>query len=108
MRVDEVHLKDEGLFLAVDDYEVEMVDVGDHGENLPALWAEEILGYPILEVLCLTDVDDLIASVFHKINARFGRKKRDLGFELFAKFHPLYLRWTMVAPPPPSSPLAPS
>ena len=65
MRLDEVHLKDEGLFLTVDDDEIEMVDVGNHGENLPALWAEEILGDPVLEVLCLTDVDDLVTSVLH-------------------------------------------
>ena len=84
MRLDEVHLKDEGLFLVMDDDEIEMVDMGDHGENLTALWAEEILGNPVLEVLRFSDVDDLIISVFHEINARFGRKKSDLAFELLA------------------------
>ena len=84
MRLDEVHLKDEGLFLVMDDDEIEMVDMGDHGENLTALWAEEILGNPVLEVLRFSDVDDFIIGVFHEINARFGRKKSDLAFELFA------------------------
>ena len=84
MRLDEVHLKDEGLFLVMDDDEIEMVDMGDHGENLTALWAEEILGNPVLEVLRFSDVNDFVASVFHEINARFGRKKSDLAFELLA------------------------
>ena len=84
MRLDEVHLKDEGLFLVMDDDEIEMVDMGDHGENLTVLRAEEVLGNPVLEVLRFSDVDDLIIGVFHKINARFGRKKSDLAFELLA------------------------
>ena len=84
MGLDEVHLKDEGLFLAMDDDEIEMVDMGDHGENLSALWAEEILGNPVLEVLRLADIDDLVLGVFHLINARFVRKESDLTFELFA------------------------
>ena len=84
MRLDEVHLEDEGLFLVVDDDEIEMVDMGDHGENLTALRAEEILGNPVLEVLRFSDVDDFVTSVFHKINARFGREKSDLAFEFLA------------------------
>ena len=84
MRLDEVHLEDEGLFLVMDDDEIEMVDMGDHGENLTALRAEEILGNPVLEVLRFSDVDDAIIGVFHEINARFGRKKSDLAFELLA------------------------
>ena len=84
MRLDEVHLKDEGLFLVMDDDEIKMVDMGDHGENLTALWAEKILGNPVLEVLRFSDVDDVIIGVFHEINARFGRKKSDLAFELLA------------------------
>ena len=84
MRLDEVHLEDEGLFLVMDDDEIEMVDMGDHGENLSALWAEEVLGNPVLEVLRFSDVDDGIIGVFHEINARFGRKKSDLAFELLA------------------------
>ena len=84
MRLDEVHLKDEGLFLVMDDDEIKMVDMGDHGENLSALRAEEILGNPVLEVLRFSDVDDVIIGVFHEINARFGRKKSDLAFEFLA------------------------
>ena len=81
MGLNEVHLKDKGLFLVMNDDEVKMVDMGDHGENLPALRAEEILGNPFLEVLGLTDVNDLVISVFHEINARLCRKKSDLTFE---------------------------
>ena len=84
MGLDEVHLEDEGLFFAMDDDEIEMIDMGDHGENLPALWAEEILGNPVLEVLRFSDVDDVITRVFHEINAGFGRKKSDLAFEFLA------------------------
>ena len=97
MGLDEIHLKDEGLFLAMDDDEIEMVDMGDHRENLSALRAEEILGNPVLEVLRLADVDYLVLGVFHLINARFVRKESDLAFELFAEFHPLISggRWSL-------------
>ena len=69
MRLNEIHLKDECLFLTVDDDEIEMVNVSDHGENFAALWAKEILGDPVLKVFRLSDIDDRLLFVSPEVDA---------------------------------------
>lgn len=78
--LDQVHLEDESLLVGVDDDEVEMIDMGDHGEDLASLGTKKILAHPFLEVLGLADVDDLIVLVFHLINTRFIRQKGNKTF----------------------------
>jgi hypothetical protein len=80
MGLDHVHLEDESFFVAVDDDEIEMVDVTDHREDFSALGSEKILGYPFFEVFGFADVDYPVIGVFHLINARLVWQKGDLSF----------------------------
>lgn len=81
MRLDEIHLEDEGFFVGVDDDEIKMINMADHGENLAALWAKEILGHSVFQVLGFANVDDFIIYIFHQIDAWLGWKERYLAFK---------------------------
>ena len=80
MRLDEIHLEDEALFVGPDYDRVEMMDVRDHGRDLPLLRAQEIMADPLFEVFGLADIDDSVIFVLHQIAARLIWKQIYLGF----------------------------
>ena len=85
MGLDEVHLEDEGFLVAMDQNEIEMVHVHDHGRDFALLRAKEILADPLLEGFGFSDIDDLIVFVLHQIDARSVGEQSDEALDGWGK-----------------------
>jgi hypothetical protein len=77
MRLDEIHLQDEGFFFGIHQDGIEMIDVGNHRGDFAFLRAQKILGDPLFQALGFSDIDDFVVFVLHQIAAWFIRKESD-------------------------------
>jgi hypothetical protein len=73
--LDQVHLEDEGFFIGVTMMKSKWSTWLTIAWTLPDWGRKKILADPFLQVLGLADIDDLIGSVLHLIDARLIRKQ---------------------------------
>ena len=65
MFLNQRNLKQKALFVRIGGNDIKIRDLINHCRDLPRMTALKIRADPVLEILCLADIDDLTIDVFH-------------------------------------------